>query len=170
MSQESKGKCSGKSEGNNLGRNRINDYHKEADWEEEKYIQLMLNMDTRWFPKEWLAYVMVGKPGLWMVLSTLTSGGLALSYTSKEELNAKIRAFMNTTGRRANDQVKLESRSIYDTGGKEKIKLTASPKVYRHEFFLQKTADAEEDTYLILNKLLDEEITILEKIEKNEYW
>ena len=49
---------------------------------------------------------------------------------------------------------------------KEKIKLTASPTVYRHEFFLQKTADAEEDTYLILNKLLDEEITILEKIEK----
>ena len=104
-----------------------------------------------------------------MVLSTLTSGGLALRSTSKEELNVKIRARMNNTETRANNKVQLESRSIYDTGGKEKIKLTASPKVYRHELFLQKTADAEEDMDLILNKLLGDEILIFEEIEKNQW-
>ena len=69
---------------------------------------------------------------------------------------------MNTTEKRANDQVKSESRSIYGTGEKEKIKQSASHKVYRHEFFLQKTADAEEKMDLTLNKLMDEEISILD--------
>ena len=64
----------------------------QADWEEEKYLQLMSKRDKKWFPKEWLAYVMVGKPALWMTLSTLTSGGLALSSSAQEELNTKIRA------------------------------------------------------------------------------
>ena len=67
----------------------------------------MSKMDTRWFPEELLAYVMVGKPGLWMVLSTLTSGELELSSTSKEQLNVKIRTSMNTTERRANDEEKF---------------------------------------------------------------
>ena len=40
----------------------------QADWEEEKYVQLMSRMDRKWFPKEWLAYIMVGKPAMWMIL------------------------------------------------------------------------------------------------------
>ena len=38
---------------------------------------------------------MVGKPALWMTLSTLTSCGLALSSSAQEELNTKIRVSMS---------------------------------------------------------------------------
>ena len=33
-----------------------------AYWVEEKYYRLMREIDLKWFPKEWLAFIMLGKP------------------------------------------------------------------------------------------------------------
>ena len=63
-------------------------------------MQLMSRMDRKWFSKKWLAYIMVGNPAMWMILSTFISRGTTLSSSEKEDLNTKIRASMSKKERK----------------------------------------------------------------------
>ena len=47
-------------------------------WVEEKYARLMVEIDFKWFPKEWLAFIMLGKPAKYSQL---------LSFLGKEMFN-----------------------------------------------------------------------------------